>query len=128
MLQPLKDATIIKRYGEPDEDSVSGKCQGVRFLAYPDEIVSWNFNFGVVKEVGFLENRGNYVVVQKGWRRHYFYYLTHVFVKPGQRLRAATSIGRAGRIGDSNYPQLYYIVRTYPYGPTDSVRPWRYIK
>lgn len=124
----IQNAKVVMGYRQRDPEGINGTCQGTRFLAYPETRVVWKFRRGTVKEVGYSESRGHYVMVRKGWREHAFYHLTHVYVVAGQRLTAGTCLGRAGLIGRTNYPQLYYVVRTYPYGAMDTCNPRRYIK
>lgn len=71
----------------------------------------WATADGIVVEVGFEKNKGNYVLVDhsRGIRTMYMH-MSETLVKRGQKVEKSDQIGKVGSTGRSTGPHLHYEV------------------
>lgn len=127
-MRPITDAHVTVGYGGHD-NAANKKSDGIMYLCDKSRTVYWHLRRGTVVDVGHNEKHGTYVVVQRFARRHYLCHLGEASVVIGSAIKRGTMIGQANEPEHPyNYPHAYYEVRRYPYGPTKSVRPWKYVR
>lgn len=90
--------------------------------------VSW----GTVKEAGFSNDRGNYVVVDHllGFIESRYFHLSSVDVSQGQVVTVKSPIGKTGNTGNSSGAHLHFEIRFLgaPLPPYIICLPWLTLK
>jgi len=96
-------------------------CYNKPVLAPADgiiESVTDNIEDNIIGKPNIRENWGNTVIIRHN--QHVYSSLSHlrngsIIVRPGERVRQGSVIGKCGNSGRSPYPHLHFQVQTLPY-------------
>jgi septal ring factor EnvC (AmiA/AmiB activator) len=103
-------AVVTSPFGTVEDESGGLiKNQGVYLAGPPEAEVRAVFS-GKVTAVTTIPGQGKVVIIQHGSYRTVYARLREVYVQPGQTVTLLTPLGKLGGGGDSDPPQLYFLI------------------